>query len=132
MLKRTFKATGKLTQGASLYRKWSEWAVGDIVIGKYIATHTDKKYGKLGRVIEVISADFKDGSGAKYEGNTLTLNQTGKLHKALDAQPFGIVLQLTFKGKAAITSGPYAGEEANDMEILIGEIEGEEQEEVDL
>lgn len=125
-MKRVFKATGRLTQGASKYRKWSEWSVGDVLVAKYTGTAVDKKYGKLGRVCEVLSADFKDGSGDNYVNSTLTLNQTGKLHKALDGQPFGIVFQLTFKGKTLIVGGPYAGDEANDMEILIGEIEGEE------
>ena len=125
-MKRVFKPTGKLTKGPSMYRKWSDWSVGDVLIAHYTGTAVDKKYGKLGRVVEVVEASFKDGSGDQYTGKTLTLNQTGKLHKALDEQPFGIIFQLTFKGKTEITSGPYAGDEANDMDIMIGELESED------
>lgn len=125
-MKRVFTPTARLTKGPTVYRKWSDWQVGDILIARYTGTQVDKKYGKLGRVVEVLEADFKDGSGAKYAEKTMVLNQTGKLDKALEDQPFGIVFQLTFKGKTQITSGPYAGGEANDMEILVGEIEAED------
>lgn len=125
-MKRVFTPTKRITKGASLYRKWSEWQTGDILIARYISTTVDKKYGKLGRVVEVIEADFKDGSGPKYVGQTLTLNQTGKLHKALENEDFGIVFQLVYKGKTEITGGPHAGSEANDMDIDIGSLDDED------
>lgn len=115
--KRVFKTTQKLSGGQQTYRKWEEWTVGDVLIGKYISDHTDQ-YDKVCPVFEVIDAQFKDGSGDKLEGKNLCLNNCGMLAKAMGKATLGDTLQVTYNGTSTIEKGKYAGKDSHVMEIL--------------
>ena len=80
---RVFKTVKKISQGARLYRKWAEYAVGDIVIGKLAGTYVDN-YKKTCYLLEVEEAFLKDKKFQKEViGKVLALNHTGTLAKDL-------------------------------------------------
>jgi hypothetical protein len=111
-MSRVFKPTRKLGGGQKMYRKWEEYEVGDVLIGRYVDTHTDQ-YKKVCPVIEVIDAQFKDKSGTKYIGKNLVLNAAGMLNKAIEKAEKGQLLQFTYNGQSTIEKGPYAGKESH-------------------
>jgi hypothetical protein len=118
MQKRNFKTARKLT-AAKQYRKWSDWKVGDYIIGKYVETYTDEKYDKEVFVIDVIEASFKDGTGKKFENKHLGLNSIGMLAKALQKVGAGEIVQVNYNGKSQMEKGKYAGKEAHSVDILV-------------
>ncbi len=125
MAKRTFKKTQTLSGGKKVYRKWDEYEVGDVLIGKYVAIHTDQ-YKKECPVVEVLEAQFKDDSGDDLEGQQLVLNACGMLNKALEDVAFGQLIQVTYNGKSTIEKGPYKDKEAHTMSVDIVELDEEE------
>ena len=46
----------KVVNGDRNYKKWSEWSIGDYVIGEYQDSFTDI-YGKIGYAVKVIILD---------------------------------------------------------------------------
>jgi len=116
MAKRVFRATQQLSGGNKKYRKWEQWEVGDVLIGKWIGSHMDQ-YDKNCPLIKVEDAQFKDDSGDELVGKTLCLNQCGMMEKALEDAVIGDILQFTYDGKAAIEKGPYKGKEAHVVKV---------------
>lgn len=123
MSKRTFVPKRKLSGGVKMYRKWEDYDIGDIVIGKYTDTHTDQ-YGKLCWVIEVYDAQFKDKSGSKYVKKNLVLNAAGMLDKAMKKLELGEVIQAEYQGTSVIEKGKFAGKDSHVIEVQLCE-EGE-------
>jgi hypothetical protein len=118
--KRVFKTKRVLSGMQKVFRKWGDWEVDDFVVGKFIATHEDN-YDKTNYVIEVIAAEFQDGSGEEFLGKNLVLNSSGTLNKAFEEIQTGEFVQVTYLGKSEITKGKYAGKEAHNMEIIVVE-----------
>lgn len=127
MAKRTFKTSKQLTINKT-YRKWEDFDMGDVVIGKVIGNHIDQ-YGKDCPVIEVLDAQFKKDS-AKFQGKNLVLNSCGMLSKAMkDANvQLGELIQVEYKGTSNIEKGPFKGKDAHVMDIqIVEEDTGEEE-----
>lgn len=126
MAKRVFKATEQLAGGTRVYRKWADWEVGDILIGKWVATHVDQ-YKKNCPVFTVEEAYFKaKKEGEKLKGQNLCLNACGMLEKALESAEKGDLIQIEYTGTSMIEKGPYAGKEAHTMVVDKVEFTSEE------
>lgn len=133
--KRVFRSTRKVSGGAKTYRKWEEWEIGEIVIGKYVDDHLDQ-YKKQCPVIEVVDAMLKDDALNKsLQGKLLVLNHCGQLRKAFDKIEKEQLVQVTYNGKSLMEKGPYAGKDAHliGVEEVVEDGGGAEQEdEVEL
>lgn len=121
MEKRKFIVRKKLA-GQKMYRKWEDWAIGDILICKLIGTHVDQ-YKKECPVVEVLETHFKTES-EKYQGKQMVLNQCGILNKAMEQLSIGDIIQITYNGSSMIEKGPYKGKEAHVLDIAMCEEEG--------
>ena len=120
MAKRTFKTSRKLT-GAKVFRKWDDWKVGDLFIGKFADQYTDEKYNKEVYVFDVEECTFN----ADLAGKQLALNEMGMFSKAMEKVSKGEFIQFTYNGKDQIEKGKFAGKEAHTCEVLVLE-EGDE------
>jgi hypothetical protein len=121
--KRTFKVTKKLSGGKSEYRKWSEWAEGDVVIGKLVSTGIDT-FKKPNYKLEIEDAQLADKALSKsLTGKMLTLNSSGMLDKAMTDVSEGQMLQITYGGTAEIEEGPYKGKESHIIQVDLVELE---------
>lgn len=132
-MKRQFKTVKKLS-GQKKYRKWDEYDIGDIVIGKFVGIHTDQ-YKKECPMIQVLDAQFKDGTGETFVGGTLVLNACGVLAKAMENVTEGEIIQVEYQGTSEIQKGPYKGKDAHVMAVEIVELDEDAEEsepEVDL
>jgi hypothetical protein len=130
---RVFKTVKKISQGARLYRKWAEYEVGDIVIGKLAGTYVDN-YKKTCYLLEVEGAFLKDKKfAAEVKGKTLALNHTGTLAKDLAKLADGDLIQVEYQGLERMDGGPYEGKDKHVIEVTQVEEEGTTSEEdVDL
>ncbi len=125
MSKRVFKTTKKLSHTRCAYRKWSEWEVGDIVVGKYVGSKIDN-YKKPNWMLEVEEAFFANKKEAKAMiGQTIGLNSSGTLDKAMEKATEGKLYQITYNGTEEMTGGPYAGKDRHLIEVDECEVEGE-------
>jgi hypothetical protein len=115
MYQRRF-ATKKAIKGNMEYRKWDDYEIGDIVVGKFVGMH-HCQFEKENPKISVLEAFFKDGSGAQLTGKTLVLNSCGTLDSAMKEIKEGDLIQLEYTGKVALTKGKFAGKEAHTMNI---------------
>jgi hypothetical protein len=127
-VKRKYVVKKKMTLGQRTFRKWEDWEVGDILIGKYVSQGTDQ-YDKPSYVIEVYEAQFKDKKAAKVasDGINLCLNSCGMLDKAMEGVEFGEVIQVEYTGTATIEKGKYKGKESHMMDVMVVEEEGDEE-----
>lgn len=126
MAKRTWSTVQKLTIN-KMYRKWEDYTVGDIVIGKLVGYHTDQ-YQKQCPIVEVLDCQFKKDA-SKYQGKSLVLNSCGMLNKNLEQAnvQLGQIIQVEYKGTAEIEKGKFAGKDAHVLDIqLVEESSGEE------
>lgn len=127
MFKRKF-AVKKQLNGAQTYKKWSDYATGDMVIGTFVGVHTCQ-YDKENYKIKVEDCFFKDGSGEDLIGKTLVLNNCGSLAKAMEDVNEKDLIQVEYLGKSVLEKGLYAGKEAHSVAVAI--VEEEESEESD-
>ncbi len=127
--KRVFKSRKKLSSTRCVYRKWSEWDAGDILIGTYKGSQIDN-YDKPNWLVEVVEAQFSNAKEAKKIADQIIgLNSTGKLDKAMDQVEIGQMIQLEYKGMSTIEKGKYKNKDAHDIEVdLVTEDNGEEDE----
>lgn len=134
-MKREFKGR-KVSGGIKNFRKWSEWEEGDVMVGKYLNSEKDTRYGGMNRVFEVIEANFLDKNGKSLEGQQLSLNKNAtidRVFKEHTPKP-GTDMQITYNGKEEMTGGDYAGQEKHVIEVILGgedyqeEVENEEEE----
>ena len=130
---RVFKTVKKISQGARLYRKWAEYAVGDIVIGKLAGTYVDN-YKKTCYLLDVEEAFLKDKKFQKEViGKVLALNHTGTLAKDLAKLVDGDLIQVEYQGLERMDGGPFEGKDKHVIEVTQVEEEGTTSEEdVDL
>lgn len=131
MAKRVFKTTRKLSGGRSVYRKWAEWENGDIIIGKYVGSTTDR-YKKPNWQIEVVEAFFADKKAAKnLIDKQIGLNSSGQLDKAMAQVSEGDMVQISYNGMEEMQGGPYAGKDAHLIGVDLVTEDGGEEEEVE-
>lgn len=107
----------KRVTGASNYRKWTEWKVGDYMVGKYNSQTTDK-YNKPNYSFEVQETKFADGKNITT-GDFMTLNSNGSLDFAMKNVEEGDIVMVVYKGKDVQTKGPYKGKEFHKLEVLV-------------
>jgi len=125
MAKRVFKSTKKISGGSSLYRSWDKWSEDDTIIGEYIGTGRQDKYGHDTYNVKVEEVFFNKPSEAKgLRGNIITLNHTGGFGKYMANVETGAMLQIVYKGQNEIQKGKWAGEMAHAIEVDIVEEEG--------
>jgi hypothetical protein len=122
----------KSLSGARKFRKWDDYAIGDVLIGKYLGRTQPDQYGKINTIVEVLDAQFKDGTGEDYNGKSLVLNSNGILDKNIEEVSEGEYIQIEYGGKATIEKGKYKGKEAHSMKIEVVEIGDEEDNGEDL
>ncbi len=103
--KRKFKVT-RTVSAQQEYRKWSDYAEGDVVIGQFAGIHICS-YDKENYKVKVLDAQFKDGSGEALIGKILVLNSCGSLDKAMKEVQVGEYVQMEYTGTVPITKGPY-------------------------
>jgi hypothetical protein len=115
MLKRKYRVSEKVSGSPKVFKGWKDWKVGDTVIGVFKDTYIDK-YKKTATVINVEETFFK-GDKAEYAGKDLVLNSCGKLDKAVEKLQKGDLIQIEYKGKSMLETGPYAGKEAHDVQV---------------
>lgn len=125
MAKRIF--TVKKTIGGGLeFRKWADWSVDDVVIGKFVGTYEDK-FKNTNYKIQVLDAQFQDAdAGEALVGKTLALNSSGSLDKQMEQVQEGEYISCTYGGKVMLTKGPFAGKEAHSMSVSIVEVTEED------
>ncbi len=116
--KRVFKTTKKISGGRQVFRKWGEWEVGDIIIGKYVGNSIDR-YKKPNWHIEVIEAVFSIDPKAAKEliGKTIGLNSAGQLNKAMEKLDEGDLIQVTYNGMEEMQGGDFEGKDAHLIEV---------------
>lgn len=122
-MKRVFTTKKKLS-GQAVYRKWEEWDMGDILIGKLMG-YKDDQYGNKCPLIQVIDSQFKDKKANIEEGKTIQLNKCGMLAKALESVTEGEIVQIEYTGQSTIEKGKYKGKEAHTMEVQLLEEDSE-------
>ena len=130
MLKRKYKVKKAISGTAKAFRKWEEYATGDVIIGKYVDIHTDQ-YKKTCWIIDVEEAHFKK-SKEDYAGKHLVLNNCGSLAKAMEKVSVGDLLQIEYTGMTTIEKGPYAGKDAHTVKVDVIELEDEGSDSDDL
>lgn len=124
--KRVFKVAKKLSGAKTTYRKWAEWAEGDIVIGKLLKVGEDQ-YQKPNYMLEVEDAQLADKKLAKeLIGKNITLNSSGMLDKAMAEIELGKFVQITYNGTAEIEKGKYKGKDSHVIEVDLMVEEGDE------
>ncbi len=127
MAKRIFKSKKKLSTVRALYRKWSEWEVGDVLVGKYAGSQIDS-YDKPNWLIEVEDAFFTDKKAQKkLIGNTVGLNSNGMVDKAMKKVEEGDMVQFTYNGMEEMDGGPFKGKDKHLVEVDIVVEEGEDE-----
>ncbi len=124
--KRTFKSSRSLGGGQKSYRKWEDYTLGDVVIGKFQGFHKDN-YGKQCPMIKVLDAQFKDDTGEDFLDKNLVVNSCGQIAKAIENNPEcfenGNILQFTYNGTSTIEKGKFAGKDAHLVEVQLMEEE---------
>lgn len=120
--KRIYRPTRQLSGKPIKFKKWEEYAIGDVLLCKYVKTTPNKfNESKPNHVVEVIETFFKDKKSAWTEGTHVCLNTMGKLDKALEDIKPGDVFQITYNGTAVITQGKFKGKEAHDVDVVLME-----------
>lgn len=133
MAKRVFKSKKKLSSVRAVYRKWSEWETGDIIVGKYKGSQIDN-YDKPNWLIEVEEAFFGDKKEQKKViGQVMGLNSSGKLDAAMKKVEIGEMVQIEYKGMSTIEKGKFKGKDAHDIDVDLVEEDGgdDDEEEID-
>lgn len=135
MAKRVFRTKKKLSGGKKVFRKWSEWTEGDVLIGKLIGTHEDN-YQNTCLVLKVVDPQFKSAKEAKkFEGLDIVLNSSGATDRVVEQLQEGKIeegemLQISYNGMETMEGGKYKGKERHLIDIeTVEEESGEESQE---
>lgn len=119
MEKRIWKTKRTVSGIQKMYRKWSDYKEGDMLVGKYVDDHMDQ-YDKNCPVIEVIEATTKDRTFQKdVIGKNLVLNHSGMIGVAFDKVKKGEIVQLEYQGTSTIEKGKFAGKEAHVVKVEV-------------
>jgi hypothetical protein len=108
--------------GSQSYRKWTDYAEGDVVVGQYVGIHTCQ-YGKDNVKLKVLDAQFADGTGESFIGKVLVINHCGALEHSMKEVKEGEYIQVEYTGKTLLTKGPFAGKDCHTVAVNIVELD---------
>lgn len=115
----------KSLNGPKVFRKWSEYSTGDILIGKFVGKHEDQTYNKTHWIVKVEEAFTKEDPD-KLIGKDVVLNACGSLDKAMEQVEEGQIIQVEYMGMEEMSKGKYAGKEAHLVKVDLVEEEEED------
>lgn len=107
--------------GASKYRKYDTWDVGDQIAGELINVSKDQ-FGKPAYVIKVQDVMFKKKSEQPAIGEMFTLNSAGGLEYKIEQAggvSAGDVMGIEYNGKITIEKGKWKGKASHDIDLFI-------------
>lgn len=110
----------KQVKGQRKYRKWNDWAEGDVIICKLRDVYKDQFRNDCYEV-EAVECSFEDADEEFKEGTIVGLNSMGSLHYKLEDVPVGAVVRIEYTGKTTLEKGPYEGKEAHTVSVAIDE-----------
>lgn len=114
----------KTVMGQSSYKSWAKWESGDFLVGKYLSAGEDS-FGNPNYKVEVIEAQFDDGSAPKV-GSNFSFNSSGTLKKAMEEIEVGDIVKVIYKGQGVIPKGKFKGKSFHEMEVLVAPKENTE------
>lgn len=107
--------------GASKYRKYDTWDVGDQIAGELVSISKDQ-FGKPAYVIKVQDVMFKKTSEQPAIGESFTLNSAGGLEYKIE-QAGGInvgdVMGVEYNGKVTVEKGKWKGKQTHDIDLFV-------------
>lgn len=92
----------KKVKGTRVYKKWSEWELGDFVVGKLIEVGEDQ-FKKANYIVEVIETSFED----IQVGSNFCLNANGSLDYRMEDIEVGTVIRVEYEGEGIMEKGPF-------------------------
>lgn len=108
------------TTTGSKYLSYNQWPEGKYVYGSIVAFKPNSKNPKVQDVvITVKGSDISTDKVKLAEGDTFTINGTAALEKIIGSIEEGDILKVIFNGKKPMKSGPYKGQLANDLTVLV-------------
>lgn len=117
----------KRVKGERIYKKWSEYEVGDYVIGKLTEIGEDQ-FKKANYIVEVIETSFEDVE----VGKNLCLNSNGSLDYRMEDIEVGAVIRVEYTGQIEMEKGPFKGKLAHTVDVQVAEGSDMVVEEADL
>lgn len=104
----------------SKYLSYTQWPVGKYVEGTIVAFKPNSKNPKVQDVIITVEgSDVATEKVTLAKGDTFTINGTAAMEKVLGQIEEGDILKVVFNGKKPMKNGPYKGQPANDLTILV-------------
>jgi hypothetical protein len=108
------------TTTGSKYLSYNQWPEGKYVYGSVVTFKPNSKNPKVQDVvITVQGSDIATDKVKLTKGDTFTINGTAALEKVLGSIEEGDILKVVFNGKKPMKSGPYKGQLANDLTVLV-------------
>lgn len=105
--------------GASNYRSWKNWSVGDSIEG-VLQSITQDQFGKPNYTIKVIACNFENKDENIEVGANFTLNSNGALDYAVNAGiNKGDTFKVIYKGEDVMTKGKFKGKKFHKLEVLV-------------
>lgn len=113
----------KKLKSERVYKKWSEWELGDYVVGKLLEVGEDQ-FKKANYVVEVIETSFEDVA----VGKNLCLNANGSLDYRMADVEIGTTIRVEYEGEGVMEKGPFKGKTFHKvgLEIAIATVESDE------
>lgn len=103
------------------YRKWEDWAAGDIVIGEIVDFQNDS-YDHKCMVLKVEETFWQNKKAGKEQiGKRLFINSNGMILKRIEELEVGNVVQIEYQGTNTIEKGKYKGKEAHQVDLQLME-----------
>ena len=106
------------------YRPWSQWEIGDFVIGKFEDQGIDN-YKKACYILKVDEVFFNDEEAQeKFKvGELIGLNHNGILAKVMasDDVNFGDIIRIEYQGMNTMSKGNHFGKDAHSLLIQVAE-----------
>jgi hypothetical protein len=104
--------------GSRVYRPWAKWAVGDVLVGRYIESYVDN-YNKTGYILDVDSTDFEVAEDNLNEGTMFGVNGSGAVNYKFANIEQGQLVQLEYKGTRTVEKGQFKGKEFHDVGVKV-------------
>ncbi len=105
--------------GATSYRSWKNWAIGDMIEGT-LQKITEDQFGKPNYTMKVISCDFEKEDENIEVGSNFTLNSNGALDFAVNSGiNIGDTFKVIYKGEDVMTKGKFKGKKFHKLEVLV-------------
>lgn len=113
---KSMKFQFRKVKGSRTYKKWSEWELGDFVVGKFIEQGQDQ-YKKNNYIVEVIETSFEDVK----VGSNLCLNANGSLDYRMEDLDIGTIVRVEYEGEDVLEKGPYKGKKFHKVSVEVAE-----------